>query len=157
MKGYRVVTSDEHKVGRVVDVRDEHLIVEHGTVRKSRHALPKAFAHPIDAEEVVRVTVGKQLIADSPKLDGDVFDEGAVARYYGLASGSEHPDTEGRGETLPQDPAEGSEVEGERHGIDPAEKTRAEIREGKHDAAAPAVRERMANANDPAGTTANHH
>ena len=79
MKGYQVITSDEKKVGRVVDVRAEHLIVEHGTVRKSRHALPKAFAHPIDAEQLVRVTVSKELIEDSPKLHDHTFDEHEVA------------------------------------------------------------------------------
>ena len=157
MTGYHVVTSDDKKIGHVVDDREHHLIVEHGTVRKTQHAIPKAFVHPVDAEQLVRVTVSKELVAESPKVCHGELDEQAVARHYGLASGFEHPDTGGRGDLLPDDPAEGSVVEGQRHGVEPPEKTRAEIREGHHDGSAAVVRERMANAADPFGATANHH
>jgi hypothetical protein len=154
MNGYHVVTSDDHKIGTVVDEQGEYLIVEHGTLRKTRHALPKAFAHPVDAEQLVRVTVSKELVNDSPKL-GDEFDEQAVARHYGLAAGYEHPETEGDGVILPDDPAESSAVDGARHGIKPADQERAEIREGHHDTTQPAIRERMPNAADPFGQVAN--
>jgi hypothetical protein len=96
MKGYDVLTTDDDKIGRVVDVDGDYLIVESGKLKKSRHALPKAFAHPADAEQIVRVTVSKQLVSDSPKVDGS-FDLQAVARHYGLAGGYEHPETEGDG------------------------------------------------------------
>jgi hypothetical protein len=155
MIGYDVVTSDEHTIGSVVGERGDYLIVEHGRLRKTRHALPKAFAHPIDAERVVRVTVSKDVITGSPKLDGDEIDERAVARDYGLAGGYEHPDTEGRGDVLPDDPATGAVVEAQQWGVEPPEKTRADIREGRHDETAPHVRERMPNANDPFGQTSN--
>jgi hypothetical protein len=155
MTGYDVVTSDDHKIGSVVDDRGEYLIVEHGTLRKTRHALPKAFAHPVDADRLVRVTVTKDVIADSPKLDDDEIDEQAVARHFGMAGGFRHPDTRGRGEVLPDDPATGSVVEGQHWGLEPPEKTRADMREGRHDDSTPHVRERMPNANDPFGQTAN--
>lgn len=155
MDGYEVVTTDDEKIGSVVDTQGEYLIVERGTLRKHRHALPRAFAHPVDAERLVRVTVSKNLVADSPVVDHGL-DEQEVARHYGLAAGYAQPETEGRGELLPDDPAESAAVDGARHGIEPAEQQRAEIREGRHDTAEPAVHERMANAADPFGQTANH-
>jgi hypothetical protein len=155
MNGYEVVTTDDKRVGSVVDVHDDYLIVETGKLIKHRHALPKAFAHPVDAEQLVRVTVSKDLVEDSPNVD-DRFDERLVARHYGLAAGYEHPETEGDGELLPDDPGESATVDGLRHGIQPADKIRAEIREGHHDAALPHVRDRSSSAVDPFGQTANH-
>ena len=155
MNGYEVVTTDDKKVGAVVEVRDDYLIVETGKLIKHRHALPKAFAHPVDAEQLIRVTVSKELVEDSPLVD-DGFDEREVARHYGLASGYEHPETEGEGELLPDDPAESAAVDGLRHGVQPADKVRAEIREGHHDVKPPHVSERSATAMDPFGQTANH-
>jgi hypothetical protein len=155
MNGYEVVTTDDKKVGAVVDVHDEYLIVETGKLIKHRHALPKAFAHPVDAEQLVRVTVSKELVDDSPQVD-DGLDEQLVARHYGLASGYEHPETEGDGELLAADPAESAAVDGMRHGIEPSDKLRAEIREGHHDTSVPHVRDRSRNAGDPFGQTANH-
>ena len=155
MTGYDVVTSDDHRIGSVVEDRGEYLVVEHGTLRRTRHALPKAFVHPVDAERLVRVTVTQDVIADSPKLHGDEVDELAVARHYGLAAGFQQPETLGNGEVLPDDPATGSVVEGQQWGVEPPDKARAEIREGHHGDAAPHVRERMPNANDPFGQTAN--
>jgi hypothetical protein len=155
MTGYEVVTTDDKKIGAVVDVRDDYLIVETGRLIKHRHALPKAFAHPVDAEQLVRVTVSKELVDESPQVD-DGFNERQVARHYGLAAGFEHPETEGDGELLPDDPAESAAVDGLRHGVEPADKVRAEIREGHHDAKPPHVLDRSRNAVDPFGQTANH-
>jgi hypothetical protein len=154
MTGYDVVTSDDHKIGTVVAVEGDYLIVEHGRLLKTLHALPKAFAHPVDAEELVRVTVSKALVHDSPKV-GEEWDEQAVARHYGLASGYAHPETEGDGVLLPDDPAESASVDGARHGIKPADQERAEIREGHHDITTPAVHDRSRTAADPFGQTAN--
>jgi hypothetical protein len=155
MNGYEVLTTDDHKIGNVVDDRGDYLIVESGRLIKSRHALPKAFAHPVDAEQVVRVTVSKELVHDSPKI-GEEMDERAFARHYGLASGYDHPETEGDGVLLADDPAESAAVDGARHGVVPAEQQRAEIREGHHDTTVPHVRDRSANAADPFGQAANH-
>ncbi len=155
MTGYQLVTSDDREFGTVVADIGDFLIVEHGALRKSRHALPKAFAHPVDAERIVRVTVSKSMIVDSPKVHDGALDERAIARHYGLAAGYEHPDTEGGGELRPDDPVEGAVVEGARHGITPPEQTRAEIREGRHDRSTPSVHGRSATAADPFGQTAN--
>ncbi|HET8605570.1 MAG TPA: hypothetical protein VFL66_00930 [Gaiellaceae bacterium] len=151
MIDYAVITSDDRKVGHVVDAVDDYLIVEHGHLRKTRHALPKAFAHPVDAEQIVRVTVSKELIAESPRVGDGGIDTHAVARHYGLAQGYDEPDTHGQGEMLPDDPAEGAVVEGQRHGVEPPEKTRAAIREGDHDSSAPTVHGRTPNAIEPGG------
>jgi hypothetical protein len=155
MDGYDVVTSDDRRIGTVVETRGDYLIVEHGKLLKTRHALPKAFAHPIDAERLVRVTVSKELVAESPKV-GDRWDERAIARHYGLAGGTDHPETEGDRVILHDDPAESASVDGARHGVKPAEQERAEIREGQHDVSSPHVSGRSPNAADPFGQTANH-
>src|SRR5436853_1865647 len=105
MEGYDVVTSDDCKYGQVVGVQDGHVIVEHGTLRKSRHAVPETFATTNESENVVRLTVSKEIVEASPKLDGDSFDRQAVAEHYGLAESTSAPDTEGYGDMLPDDPA----------------------------------------------------
>ena len=82
MEGQDVVTSDDHKLGTVVGERDGFVIVESGHVFKSRHAIPTDFIHEHDG--VLRATVAKEIVDDSPKLDGDDFDENAVKLHYGL-------------------------------------------------------------------------
>ena len=128
MEGYDVVTSDGERLGQVVGVAGDNLIVEHGTLRKSRHALPNVFAHVDDGEQVVRTTLAKQLIEDSPKLGDDDLDESAVAAYYGLASADEEPPSEGYGELNPDDPALTADQQGLRADVMPAEQQRAETR-----------------------------
>jgi hypothetical protein len=134
MEGYEVITSDERELGRVVEVTDDNLIVEHGLLRKSRHAIPRAFAKPDVAEQVVRLTVSEDLVSTSPKVDDDSFDERAVAQHYGLAAGETAPETEGYGEVLPDDPAWSAEEEELRSGVEPAAERRAKIREGRSEA-----------------------
>ena len=82
MEGQDVLTSDDHKLGTVVGERDGFVIVESGHMFKSRHAVPAEFLH--EHEGVVRATVGKDVVADSPKVDGDDFDADAVRVHYGL-------------------------------------------------------------------------
>ena len=82
MEGQDVVTSDDHKIGTIVGERDGFAIVEMGHVFKSKHALPLDFLH--EFEGVQRATVDKELVSDSPKLDGDEFDVNAVRMHYGL-------------------------------------------------------------------------
>jgi hypothetical protein len=127
MEGYDVVTIDDEKVGTVVGESGDYLLVEHGLLRKSKHALPRQFTHVNDGEREVRITVGKEVFLDSPELDGDI-DEQAVGEYYGLAP-SEGPGTEGYGVTRPGDPAESSEEQALRAGVEPAQAERARIRE----------------------------
>jgi hypothetical protein len=82
MEGQDVVTSDDHKIGTIVEERDGFAIVEMGHVFKSKHALPLDFLH--EFEGVQRATVDKGLVADSPKLENGELDADAVRLYYGL-------------------------------------------------------------------------
>jgi hypothetical protein len=132
MEGYEVITSDEQKAGRVVEVRGDNLIVEHGLLRKTRHAVPKAFADADESEHVVRLTITNELLEASPKLEeGGSVDERAVAQHYGLAAGEPAPETKGYGELTPDDPALSAEQEELRTGVEPAPAQRARIREGE--------------------------
>ena len=72
--GYEVIGSDDAKLGRVVAVDGAFLIAEEGTPRKKRHAIPKAFAHPDDSEQVVRLTVSKE-------PDGELVSYRRTRRY----------------------------------------------------------------------------
>jgi hypothetical protein len=57
-----------------------------------------------------------------------------VDEHYGLAEGTPAPETEGYGELLPDDPAHSADQDAFRAGREPADKERAEIREGGLDA-----------------------
>jgi hypothetical protein len=105
MEGFEVVTSDDCKLGHVVSVEENHLIIEHGVLKKSRHAVPETFAHTDDAEQTVRLTVPKQIVESSPKLEGESIDSQAVAEHYGLAEGTPDPETGEGGDVLPDDPS----------------------------------------------------
>jgi hypothetical protein len=116
MEGHDVITMDDEKVGQVVGRRDGFLIIETGhLLTKHRHALPEQFAHVEEGEDVVRITVSRDLVHDSPKLSDDDFDALAVSRYYGLVD-------EPAGE-----PGLSAEEENERLGIESADQRRAEI------------------------------
>jgi hypothetical protein len=136
MEGYDVVTVDDHKLGKVVGEQGTFLIVEQGAILKSKHALPREFAHVDDAEQQVRVTVPKEIFSDSPKVDED-FDEQAVAEYYGLAP-SPGPGTEGYGVSGDGDPSRSSEEQAARQGLEPAAEQRARMRDGEEQSGLPA-------------------
>ena len=127
MHGFDVRTVDDDKVGHVVGEDGDYLIVEHGLL-KTHHALPRTFAEVDESAEVVRTTLSKELIYDSPKVNGEL-DRQAVAEHYGLAEGYEDPITRGAGELLPDDPAHSAEEDAVRAGIDPIHE-RVEIKEG---------------------------
>ena len=130
MEGYDVITSDEHKLGHVVGTMGDNVVVEHGTLRKTKHAVPKTFAHVDDGEKVVRLTVSKEIVEESPKLNGDEPDERAIAEHYGLAAGYDAPETEGDGELLPDDPAWSAEEQELRDRVPTAEQERLRARPG---------------------------
>jgi len=136
MHGFDVRTFDDDKVGHVVGEEGDYLIVEHG-LRKTHHALPRTFADVDDSAQVVRTTLSKQLIYDSPKVNGEL-DRQAVAEHYGLAEGFEDPLTRGLGVVGPDDPARTAEEDAVRAGIDPVHQ-RVAVREslssghGRHD------------------------
>jgi hypothetical protein len=130
MEGYEVVTVDDHKIGKVVGESGDFLIVEQGALLKSKHALPREFAHVDEAEQKVRVTVPKEIVDDSPKVDDDGFDERAAAEHYGLAP-SNGPGTEGYGVTDAGDPSRSSAEQAARQEVESAEEQRARIRESE--------------------------
>jgi hypothetical protein len=130
VEGYDVITSDEHKLGHVVGSIGDNIVVEHGMLHKTKHPVPKAFAHADDGEKVVRLTVSKEIVEAAPKVNGDGYDEQAVAEHYGLASGYEAPETEGYGELLPDDPGRTAEDDARRAGIPTATEERLEVQTG---------------------------
>jgi len=127
LEGYQVVTCDDCKIGHVVGTRGDYLLVEHGTLFKSKHAIPRAFVEPHEDERVVRTTVPKQVFCDSPKVNGD-FAEQEVALHYGLASAEDEPITRGYGDVLPDDPARSAEEDALRAGVTTDEQERLAVR-----------------------------
>lgn len=131
MEGYEVISSDERRLGHIVEVRGDNVIVEHGLLRKTRQAIPKPFVHTDESEHVVRLSVSGDVVENSPKVEDESVDERAVAAHYGLAAGETAPETQGYGEVLPDDPARSAEQEELRTGVEPAAQRRAAIREGR--------------------------
>src|SRR4029078_4104081 len=84
MEGYEVIGSDNGKLGHVVALEGDFVIAEEGTLRKKRDATPPAFAHQDDGEQVVRLTVSKGLVEESPPLKNGELDPKAIAEHYGL-------------------------------------------------------------------------
>ncbi len=127
MHDFDVLTFDDEKVGHVVGEEGDYIIIEHGLM-KTHHALPRTFADVDGAAKIVRTTLSKKLIYDSPKANGEL-DRQAVAEHYGLAEGYDDPITRGAGEMLPDDPAHSAEEDAVRAGMDPVRK-RVGLREG---------------------------
>jgi hypothetical protein len=85
MQGYDVVSHEDEKViGHVVDKVGGNYIVEQGLLRKTKHAVPEQFARVDEAAERIVLTIPKEMVEDSPKVNGDV-DEDAIALHYGIA------------------------------------------------------------------------
>ena len=72
MEGFDVVTSDDCKIGHVAEVRDRHVIVEHGLLKKTRHAVPETFVHTADGEQVVRLSVSKEIVETAERTGAEV-------------------------------------------------------------------------------------
>ena len=123
MEGYEVASSDEHTLGRVIRVEDDHLIVEEHHRHKRQFAVPLAFAGTDDAERVVNLTVSKDLVEAGPQVEDAEFDRQAVAEYYGLADGPVKLD--------PDDPAWSAEQENLRLGLEPEAEHRARMLQHK--------------------------
>lgn len=83
MEGRQVVTSDAESLGTVLAERDGCVIVELGHIFKAKHAIPHDFLHE-HGDGVLHATVAKDVVSDSPKVDVDDLDAGAVRRHYGL-------------------------------------------------------------------------
>jgi hypothetical protein len=145
MEGQTVVTNDDHSLGTVIAERDNCVIIETGHVFKSKHAIPREFLHEVDGQ--LRATVTKDVVNDSPKVDPEHFDCSTVRLHYGL---------DGPFEVDP-DPLSTAETDAQRLGVRTAPEERLDVQEQRPHPGydTPAVRERQANAADPAGTTAN--
>lgn len=147
MEGQEVVTSDDQKLGTVIASREDCEIVETGSVFKSKHAIPREFLHEHDG--VLRATVTKDVVNDSPKVDPEAFDLGAVRAHYGLDGTFEvSPDADG---------LDNAETAGARAGVQPAPAERIATLGGENDPSLerPVIRDRQASAADPTGVTAN--
>ncbi|HEY7707178.1 MAG TPA: hypothetical protein VH968_08435 [Gaiellaceae bacterium] len=84
MNDYDLITVvDDKQWGTVVGETSHYVIVEHGTLRKHRYAVPKASIEVDRGAEQVRTTLSGELIGESPTVD-DGIDEDALARHYGL-------------------------------------------------------------------------
>jgi hypothetical protein len=140
VQGYDVVTSDDHKIGHVVDERDQCVIVEHGHVFKSRQAIPRTFTQVDEATQTVRATVTKDVFAQSPKFSDDNWQCNAVLRHYGVIGDFE---VDADPNALNTD--------------DRAVQERVAIQGGGEPAGGdvPGVSDRMASAVDPGGVAAN--
>ncbi len=147
MEGLEVVTADDHKLGTVIVERDDCVVIETGHLFKAKHAVPRSFLREQDG--VLRATVAKDVITDSPKIDLENWDCRSVNLHYGLEGPFEvDPDPDG---------VDGAETAGARAGVTPAPVERLATLGGANDPSVegPVIRDRMANANDPAGVTAN--
>lgn len=140
-----VVTSDDHKLGTVVDERDGCVIIESGHVFKTKHAIPREFLHEVSGE--LRATVTKDVVDDSPKVDLDDWDCSTIRLHYGIDGPFE----------VDQDPdsVRHAESDAARAGMKPAPAERIDTMEGNDPNVAPVIRDRQANAADPTGVTAN--
>jgi hypothetical protein len=80
--GAEVVSSDDHRIGRVLETRDDFVLVETGHVFKSTRAIPAPFLHVHDG--LVRATVSKDIVDASPQIDDDGWSPDEVLTHYGL-------------------------------------------------------------------------
>lgn len=130
MNGYDFITAvDDKKWGTVVDQQGDYVIVEHGTLRKHRYAVPMSSVDVDEGGKEVRTTLSGELISESPKVDDD-FNREDVDRHYGLTGTEVAPPTEGYGDTISDDPARGAEYQEHQAGLETAVEERARIREG---------------------------
>jgi hypothetical protein len=127
MDGYDFITAvDDKHWGTVVGRQDAYIIVEHGTLRKHRYAVPESSVDVDESAQEVRTTLSGELISESPRVD-DGFDSDAVARHYGLT------DTTIEYEPAADDPGRGPEYQQQRAGLESSVEERARIREGDAD------------------------
>jgi hypothetical protein len=97
MDGFDFITAvDDKRWGTVVGQEAGYVIVEHGTLRKHRYAVPESSIDVNEQEQEVRTTLSGEMIGESPKVD-DEFDRAAVERHYGFddADGPSAAETSG--------------------------------------------------------------
>lgn len=84
MEGYDVVALGDDKVGSALGTENGYLIVESGMLRKTRHAVPLDMARTDEDEQVVRLTISKEMVEEGPNVDDG--DWQAVSDYYGRSA-----------------------------------------------------------------------
>jgi hypothetical protein len=97
MDGYDVITFDDHKAGHVVGREGFYLLVEHGAIFKHRRPVPETFATVDEEARTVRLTVSKTILESAPEVKDGGVDQRAAAEHYGLAGGTDQPETLGYG------------------------------------------------------------
>jgi hypothetical protein len=107
-EGREIVGSDDRKIGRVGETRDDCVLIETGHLFKSMHALPIEFVHEIDGE--LRATIAKEIVDGSPSIEGD-WDVHDVQRYYGIWTEPNPEDVEADLVGLPDIAAGGDSVD----------------------------------------------
>jgi hypothetical protein len=132
VEGQTVVTSDDHKLGTVIAERDDCVIIETGHVFKTRHAIPQEFLH--DHDGLLRATVAKDAVEDSPKIDLEDWSCRDVREHYGL-DGPLFLDPD-------PDATESAETDALRAGVKPATAERLDVLNSGADADWPVRRER---------------
>jgi hypothetical protein len=132
MEGWQVVTSSGEKVGRVTEVLDDYVVVQQGHLHKTKHPVPKRFAHLREAEETVCLSLPKSMVDDSPSIDHEGhFDEQRLAEHYGLVGPGGEAPTVGEGDAEWDDPRYGTDADADAAGLMHADRLRANIRGGK--------------------------
>ena len=131
MENYDVVTNDDHKVGHLAGSEGNYLIVEHGLLRKTKHAVPRDMAEVDEQAQVVRLSISKRVLEEGPTVDGDELDNETLARYYGLSEETAAPDTQGYGDVVGADPARTAEQDARQFGDESPDEQRARIRESE--------------------------
>jgi hypothetical protein len=132
MEGFEVISiNDEKCIGHVAGRSGDFLIVEHGHLRHTKNALPLSFAEIDEANERVTTTLSAGMVHESPKVNGDSIDTGAVAAYYGLSGET----AEGYGDTDADEVTAGAESDFDRSPSAAAES--ATVRDGTATGQAP--------------------
>jgi hypothetical protein len=130
MDSMKVVTYDGDELGTVKGKEGRYLLVQTGgLLHHTTHALPTTLIEADEGAGVVRTTISKELLHDSPALHHDELDEAALDAYYGLAAGDDAPPTQGDGELVADDPAMSEEQQALRSGLAPAPAKRVAIRD----------------------------
>ena len=130
MEGFEVISVNDDKcIGHVVGRVGDNLIVEHGTLRKTRNALPLAFAEVDEGQRRVVTTLAHELVYDSPKVTDDELDLNAIATHYGLAAAYDEAPSQGYGDLDADELAGGAQDDVNRSNVEAPEAQRAQMRE----------------------------
>jgi hypothetical protein len=85
IQGYRVVTAEGKRVGRVAGESASALVVRCGLWPRRWRALPWQYAAIDEEDGCVLMQVSKELLAKSPKVKpGTPIDDRTVASWWGL-------------------------------------------------------------------------